>query len=600
MERKILYVDLSKREHWTEALDSEADRLLLGGRGITAFLAYKNLDKQTDPLSPEAPLILAPGYLVGWGFPTASKTIVAGRSPLTGLLGRSSVGARLGMSLNWYGIASLVVKGALDNPGILLIEGERVYIKDSGSLWGKTIGETRQWITSRYPGWHECVIGPAGENLSAIALIDCNGRQAGRTGLGAVMGSKKLKAILVKPPRPPRLPEHVRSVVGDWSKRLGHTGAITEYGTPLMASLTEMQGVFPGKNWTRSTLEWCGDRDTARTRFSTYAGENRVARNPCPQCTRPCSQVVMVDGKEVDGPEYELVYSLGSNLGFCNPEAAARLNLLADELGLDGISLGATLAWAIEAGEKGILKGAPGWGDLEGLERLTRDIAYRRGPLGELLADGSVKAAERLGKGIEFTVHSKRLELPAYDARGLKGMALGYAVSSRGGDHLTSGVYAVELTSGLWIFKDVDPLSWEGKHLLVKAMEDLFAAYDVLGVCKFSRKELGPEQLAEAVSALRGEKWSGGMILRVGERVVTLERIVNQRLGLTPIMDTLSHRLSREPISDGPRRGEVVEEDRLEEAKRLYYTARLWTPDGTPSWASIVVNELDRLGVEPP
>ncbi|BEP18709.1 aldehyde ferredoxin oxidoreductase family protein [Pyrofollis japonicus] len=610
---KILHYDLSSGRSWVEELPEKIYRLVLGGRGLAAYLLYRLLGKGVDPLGPDNVLVFSPGLFLGSGLTTASKTIIAARSPLTGFLGRSSVGARLGVEIRRLGYDALVIHGSLEEPGVLVVDRDGARVEPAKELWGMLIGEARRRLGELLPGYESCVIGPAGEHLSAMALIDCNGRQAGRTGLGAVMGAKRLKAVLVKgyaSPRPAR-PEKVRELVRKWAVELPrHPGSknLIEYGTPAIITLTnKVHGVFPGLNWRESTLDWCPQgSEKAMEALGFWAPRKRVGRNPCPFCNRVCSQVVEaeVPGKghvRVDGPEYETVYALGSNLGFCDVEPVAILNYLADEYGLDSISLGATLSWAIEALERGDLsrEDVDGldlrWGNLDALMDAVRRIALREGRLGELLADGSRRAAMKVGKGLEYAIQVKGLELPAYDARGLKGMALGFAVSSRGGDHLTSGAYAVELPGKLWVYEGVDARSSRGKGVLVKEMEDLMAVYDVTGVCKFSRYALTPEPLAEFASALLGVDMSPGDLLLVGERVVNLERLFNLREGLTPSHDTLPERLLREPIRRGPCEGCVVRPDELEEMKKEYYAARGWSPDGKPSLAKLVELSLTEI-----
>ena len=577
-------------------------RMLLGGRGLAvyAWLTLAGEGEPPDPLSPANPLVVAAGGLVGSPLSTASKTAFVARSPLTGLMGRSMAGARLGWEIRRLGYDFLVVEGALEEPGVLVLDGEGVRVERAGDLWGLKIGEARARLQARFKGYADAIIGPAGENLSAIAMIDANGRQAGRTGMGAVMGSKKLKAIVargtVNPA--PADPREARRLARELN-RLTHTSkaskALVEYGTPLMLDYTnKAHGVLPSLNWKRSTLAWCPDPEKAHEALSRFAPKMRVGRNPCIGCARPCTQVVKAHGVEVDGPEYETVYALGTDLGVCDIEAIAYLNYLADELGFDTISAGTTIAWAIHAGEEGILDGAPRWGDWKAVASLLEDMAYRRGELGKLLADGTRKAVERLGRGGELAIHVKGLEPPAYDARGLKGMALGYAVSSRGADHLTSGAYAVELPGKLWRFKDVDRLAYEGKGVLVKEMEDLMGFYDATGICKFSRYTLTPENVAPYWAAVTGLEASPGDLLAAGERAVNMERLANLWMGLDPLRDdSLPERLYKEPIADGPSRGEVVDREKFEAMRREYYAARGWTPDGRPLTATLM-----RLGLE--
>ncbi|MCE4601114.1 MAG: aldehyde ferredoxin oxidoreductase family protein [Desulfurococcales archaeon] len=584
----------------------EAYRLLLGGRGLGVLVWSLHAGKTPpEPLSPDNPLVISPGALVGSGLSTASKTAFVARSPLTGLLGRSMAGGRIGWEIRRTGYDLIVVKGALDDPGILVVDNDGVRIEEAGSLWGKRIGEARGALKERHPGYADAIIGPAGENLSAISMIDAGGRQAGRTGLGAVMGSKKLKAILVKGNTPPKAAD--RSRVLEEAGRLNKathearaSKALVEYGTPLMLDYTnKAYGVLPSLNWKRSTLSWCPDPERAHEELSRFAPRYRVGRNPCIGCGRPCTQVIRVgDSPSVDGPEYETVYALGSDIGICNIRDVAYLNHLADELGFDTISLGATIAWAMHAGEKGYLDGALAWGDAEEVARLVEDMAYRRGRLGALLADGSRRAADRLGAGHDLLVDVKGLEPPAYDARGLKGMALGYMVSSRGADHLTSGAYAFELYGRLWRYSSVDRLVYEGKAQLVKDGEDLMAFYDNTGICKFSRGTIYPENTAGLISALTGYSYTPGDLLLSGERTVTLERLVNLWLGLEPeVHDELPPRYYREPISDGPSSGEAVDRRVMEVLRREYYAARGWSPDGVPLASTLV--RLDLAGVVP-
>ena len=611
---KILLVDVSTSTTKIIEIPGLVYKMLLGGRGLGAFLAYKLLNFNIDPFSEKNPFIIIPGLLVGTGLSTASKTIIVSRSPLTNFLGRSSVGARLGSVLRHLGFDALVLVGRAMNPSVILVDNERVSIDNAEEFWGLKISNARTELQKKYPGYSSCIIGPAGENLSRIALVDCDGRQAGRTGLGAVLGSKNIKAILARAPgKKPKYSEEQRRLIVKWARTIPKSPSsktLVEYGTPIVVSLTEPQGVLPSRNWTHSTLSWCPDRNIARDNYTSYARRNRVTRNPCISCNRPCSQVIYVRDPlekkiiEYDGPEYELLYSLGTNLGFCDPENAAVLSLLADEFGFDGISLGTTISWFLEAKEKGLidLEKLPdeykrvSWGDLEGIVKLVVDIAYRNNAVASILAEGEKIASERLG-GSELAIHVKGLGLPAYDARGLKGLGLGYAVSSRGGDHLTSGMYAVELGGKLWIYDNVDPLTYKGKSRMVRFMENMFALFDILGICKFSRKELALSDILEAVNVFTGYSYTSTDLMSVSERTITLERLVNLALGLSPREeDSLPRRLFEEPISDGPRQGERIDPDEFHRMRREYYLLRGWDPDtGVPTKEILYMLGLDQL-----
>ncbi len=599
---KVLHINLTGEDLESIASDVSIEtlRILGGGRGLAALLYSWSVEEPPEPLSPHNPLVIAPGLLLGSKLTTASKTVVMARSPKTGFLGRSSVGARMGLEIRRAGYDAVVIKGRASSPSVLLIDCDGARIEPAQDLWGLKVGEARARLSKMYPGYADAIIGPAGERLSAMATIDANGRQAGRTGTGAVMGSKGLKAIMVKGCKDPAPsdPGEARRLALELT-RLTHkhpsSKNLIEYGTPLMMELTnKVHGVFPSLNWRRSTISWCPDPERRHEELSRFAPKMRVARNPCTGCWRVCSQVVKARGVETDGPEYESLYSLGPIVGLCDIEEVAYLNYLADELGLDTISLGLTIAWAIEAGERGILKNAPSWGEFEAIARLVEDIAYRRG-LGDLLADGVNKAVEKIGAGDEFAIHSKGLELPAYDARGLKGMAVGYAVSSRGGDHLTSGMYALELTGKLWKFEGVNRLSYEGKGIMVKAMEDLMAYFDSMGICKFSRYTLTPENVAPLVRALTGWDVTPGDLVRMGERAVNLERLLNISMGLKHRDDWLPKRLLEEPIPDGPSQGELVDGEKLRREIQAYCQARGWSPEGRPYRAQLHILDLERL-----
>ncbi len=586
-----------------ERVPQEYYQLLLGGRGLGVLLwaLHAGPRDPPSPLDPSNPLVISPGGLVGSPLSTASKTAFVARSPQTGLLGRAMAGGRIGWELRKAGSDYLVITGGLEEPGILIVDDDGARVEPAGSLWGLTIGEARRRLQEEYKGYADAIIGPAGENKSRIAMIDANGRQAGRTGLGAVMGSKNLKAILVKGRGTlrPAEPEKAREIARRLNRETREhpaSKALVEYGTPIILDYTNKKhGVLPSLNWKRSTLSWCPDPEKAHAELSRFAPRHRVSRNPCTGCGRPCSQVLETAEGRVDGPEYETVYALGTNIGMCSIQEIASLNKLADELGFDTISLGATIAWAIHAGEEGIIEGPPGWGDYEAIRRLIIDMAHRRGTLGSLLADGVRAAVERLGgRGGELAVHVKGLEPPAYDARGLRGMALGYAVASRGADHLTSGAYAFELPGSLWRFSGVDRLSYEGKALLVKAGEDLMAFYDNTGICKFSRYTLHPENVAPLWRAVTGIDLAPGDLLEAGERTVTLERLVNLWLGLNPERDdALPERLYSEPISDGPSRGQVIDKEAFNAMRREYYASRGWNSTGIPANYTLL-----RLGLE--
>ncbi len=608
---RILRVDLSREAVWYEPLpDDEVLRAFIGGKGLGLWYLYHFYKPGLSPFDPENPLIFMTGPLTGLSMvPSGNNTTAVSINADTGYtIGASHSHGYFGPYLKMAGFDGIIITGAAEKPVYLWIHDGKAEIRDADRFWGKDTHETEDLIKEDVGVKEASVaaIGPAGENLSAIAMIDANGRQAGRNGLGAVMGSKRLKAILVKGSKSPLpvSPSDARRIARELNKKTHEhqaSKALVEYGTPRMLEYTNIAlGVIPSLNWKRSTLSWCRDPKAAHDSLSKFAPRLRVSRNPCIGCGRPCSQVIEARGVRVDGPEYETVYGLGTDVGICDVEDVAYLNHLADELGFDTISVGATIAWAIHAGEEGILEGAPRWGDVEAIARLMEDMAYRRGELGSLLADGTKRAVEKLGRGGELAIHVKGMEPPAYDARGLKGMALGYAVSSRGADHLTSGAYAVEIPGRLWRFRDVDRLEYRGKGVLVKDLEDLMAFYDATGICKFSRATLLPENVAPLWSAVTGIEASPGDLLVAGERIVNLERLANLWMSLNPLRDDdLPDRLKKEPISDGPSKGEGVDEEKFKAMRSEYYVARGWSLEGVPTAATLTRLDLWDLLPEP-
>jgi aldehyde:ferredoxin oxidoreductase len=335
----------------------------------------------------------------------------------------------------------------------------------------------------------------------------------------------------------------------------------------------------------------------------------RVGRNPCPNCTKPCSQVVKLKkyspGTRVDGPEYETIYSLGGELEIDDPDGVAYLNHLCDIYGLDTISAGVTIGWAMEAFERGLLskKDTDGiklrFGSVESAAETLRRMAYREGKLGELLADGSREAARKLGKDSDrFAIHVKGLELPAYDIRGIKGMALAVAVSYRGGCHLTAGVYGTELVGSWWKFSKVDRLSHKNKGFEVKIHEDLMQVYDTLGVCKFSRHMFFLESLPEMVYLATGFEMDNAQLLTVGERGCNIARAFNVREGFGRKDDSLPWRVLHEPIPKGVSKGSLVSSRELKHMLDEYYQARGWDTNGIPTKVKLVALGLDDIAEE--
>jgi len=429
------------------------------------------------------------------------------------------------------------------------------------------------------------------------------------------MGAKNLKAIVAKGTNDPdyACTDTLRELAARWNETIRDhpaTRADMGYGTgEFLDWMNRESGTFPSRNW-----QW-GYFASAYER----AGEDKIELDPyywvpkysarnvaCPGCTKPCGKLFVIkEGKyaplEIDGPEYETLYSLGGAPEIASIEAVAKANEICDRLGIDTISAGLTLSWAMEAVERGLLRAE----DLDGIELRFGDedaflaalerLGRKEGKLGELLGDGVKAACDRLGAGEEFAIHIKGLELPAYDIRGAKGVALAFAVSYRGGCHLTACAYGPEYGGSWWVFGKVDRRSARGKGPFIKLLEDLMAVYDVLGICKFSRHIFFLEGLPEMVKAATGLGLTGAELLAVGERLINLARVFNVREGLTRADDHIPPRVSRDPIPAGPSVGDRVSEEELQAMLDDYYAARGWSREGVPLKAVLLALDLPEV-----
>ncbi len=618
---RVLRVNLTTGNVSLEELPQEYKRKYLGGLGFTTRYLYDEVPADCDPLGDKNKVIIAPGVLLGTGVGTASKTATCFKSPLTGGYGRAIAGAKLGVEMRKAGYEVLIIEGMSEKPVYIYVENDKVEIRDASDLWGKDAMETAEILKERHGNnFSTATIGPAGENLSFISGVEMDGRQAARGGEGAVWGSKKLKAIVVKGSGKIELhdPEKMRELVLHWAKVIKDHPATRDdmnYGSGEFYSwMNTVPGTFPTKNWQQGYFEDVFDnlKEGEKSHIDPYywVPKYTVGRNPCPACNKPCSHVVEVkEGKfapaRVDGVEYELLYSLGGVLNIDDIEAVIKANELCDRMGFDAISAGVTIAWAMEAYERGLLtkEDTDGidlrFGNGEAVVKLIPMMARREGNIGKLLADGVKRASERLGKGSEkFAVHIKGLEPPAYDIRGIKGMALAEAVSVRGACHLTAGVYGLELTGAWWKFKGVDRLSVEGKGFEVKTLEDLMTLYDVMGMCKFSRHMYFLEGFPELLKAATGIEMSMTELMEVGERVYNVSKAFNVKAGFDRKDDYLPYRIMYEPIPKGPSAGSAVTPQELEYMKDQYYMARGWSRNSIPTKAKLFMLDEPEIAEE--
>lgn len=573
---KILRVDLSSGSFKIEHMSNQMVKSYMGGNGFGVRILYDEVPPKIDPLSSENKLIFATGPLCGTPIPIAVKFGVFGKSPLTGILGESYSSGFFSEHLKKAGYDILIIEGKSEEPVFLKIFDNDIELCDASSIWGATCWDTEDILRSDLGEKRLGVlsIGPAGENIVRFACITSDRyRQAGRCGLGAVMGVKKLKAIAVhgssriEVASLDGLLEIAREIVErSKSARIEHHRV---YGTLGTLEIANTQEALPTRNWTYGFFEKAENID------AEYMLENTFVKDVgcLDRCPIKCGKYNVVKdgpfrGAAVVGPEYQTTYALGPNCFIDDLRIVIKANELCDKLGIDTISGGCTVAFAMECFERGILSEEDvgfklRFGDPEALIKLLELIAYRKG-IGNLLAEGSKKASEKLGAEA-LAVHVKGLECPGYDARVLKGTALQYAVSSRGACHLRARMQVPELTGV------VDRLGIEGKGRLVKEREDLFTLFDSLIVCKFALPIFELPDIAKAHSYATGITLTEKELLTIGERITNLERLFNVREGVTRECDTLPER-----ILSHPNRGLVTSKEELNVMLNEYYRVRGW------------------------
>ncbi len=591
---KVLEVDLSRRKIASQDADPGKQEDFLGGRGLNVSTLYENLP-QTDPFDAGNVLVFGAGPLVGTIIPANGRYNVSSRSPLTGLLGDANAAGLWAPLLKKIGYDGIVVRGAADRPVYLYVTGNQVEIREAGHLWGRTTSETYSQM-KRELGLNAYIltIGPAGENLVRFASILNDGdRAAGRTGNGAVMGSKKLKAIVLagRGQVPVADPDRVSAMARKIKAAMEAAPSFkirSQLGTTLCTLLYNTMGVLPARN------HQSGIFPGAEAISGERLKERYVIRpKSCYCCPIHCSRFSEIKqgrfaGTRMEGPEFETICAMGSNLGNDDLEAILYLNRRLNDLGLDSISTGGCIAYAMECFENGLIHRADAdglelsWGNVPAILSLVENIAARRG-LGDLLAEGVLRASRKIKGSDRYAMHVKGMEVPAQEVRGLKGWGLGWAVASRGGDHcrafpVMETVWPPEQALAYFgTEKAADRFADEGKAAMVKWAEDLGAVIDAVGLCKIAyvSMAISPDLIPAAFEAVTGKEMTLAQMLHAGERINNLERLLNLKLGLSPAQDTLPRRLVEEPLPEGPSRGQVIP---IEKMVQDYYRVRKWDP----------------------
>lgn len=632
---KVLQVDLSTGKIESYALPERMLELYVGNKGLGARLLYDLLPPMTDPLSEKNVFIVTTAPLTGAGAPSSNRFNITTKSPLTGTIVNSNCGGNFGVFLKRAGYDALIITGKAGRPVYLKIDEEAVSIEDAGELWGLDTEKTQEKLPAKTG---KIVIGPAGENLVKYAAVFSQDRAAGRGGVGTVMGSKNLKAVVAGGKQRVRVAreEKFRKAVKGWrelSREHPATGEeLPRYGTAIFVNKCDATFTLPTKNFLHGTYEHADD-----VSGETLAEKHLIKNIGCYGCPVACGRQVQLGGQNIKGPEYETLGLLGPNLLNNDLKAIIELNYQADLLGMDTISLGNTLGFVMEAKEKGLIKTDLSFGNLDRLSKMIDDIAYRRG-LGDDLAEGVRSLSHKYG-GEEFAIHVKGLEIASYEPRGAVAQGLGYAIGSRGGCHIAAG-YPIYLEANGPI--TVNPLATTGKPGLVVLNQTTMEAVSTMGCCIFSVYMFLPKVLLELNARSRlvskivrstllyggnlvgraiswpawtlpvpapffmlpqvqthmhctGKRYTLGKLMELGKRVVSMDRLFNMREGLTGADDTLPKRLT----DDLQRREEPGSKVPLAKMLPKYYSFRGWSSDGVPRKKTLKSLQIEE-GAMPP
>ncbi len=591
---KIIRVNLSNKTVKIEDLDEKEALKFIGGRGLGTKILMDEVDPGVDAYSPENKLIFMTGPLSGTPTPTGGRYMVITKSPLTGTVACSNSGGYWGAELKSAGYDGIILEGKSESPVYISIVDEKVEIHDASHLWGKVVSETTHSLEKTYGEKAKvATIGPAGEKLSKIAsIMNDIGRAAGRSGVGSVMGSKNLKAIVVKGSGKVAIADNdklkeVFSVCMKNIKENGVTGqGLPAYGTAVLVNIINENGVFPTNNFQSATFD-----KAEEISGETLAEKYLKKKDPCYRCPIACGRYCEVDGIEGSGPEYETIWCYGADCGVSNLAAIIKANYWCNETGVDAISAGATIAAAMELYQRGFIKKEDlgdgpelTWGNSEAIIEWTKRMSDADG-LGAKLAMGSYRLCELYGAP-ELSMTVKKQELPAYDPRGIQGHGLQYATSNRGGCHVRGYMISPEI---LGVPEKLDRFSLEGKAAWVKLYQDFTAAIDSVGMCLFTSFAMGADDYANMVNAVCGTDISGADFIKAGERIWNLEKLYNLKAGIDPTQDTLPKRLLEDPIPDGPSKGWV---HKLDQLLPEYYRLRGWDKIGIPT-----IEKLKELGI---
>jgi aldehyde:ferredoxin oxidoreductase len=596
---KILIVDLKKQTTSVEKTKLSDAKKFIGAKGLGAKILFDRLKKGTDPLSPDNILMFTTGPLTGTVAQTSGRGTVITKSPQTGLFVDSHFGGVFAAEMKRAGWDIIIINNRAENPIYLFIKDDNIEFKDASKLWEKQCLETHNALQEKKGKTKTAVIGPAGENLVKFSAITIDGhRHAGRGGSGAVMGSKKLKAIALSGSS--KIPlyneDKFRKKAKEVLVQIQENDFVPKrrkFGTPYWVKPINEEGFLPTRNFQEGRFEFANEINADSMQEKIVDGGGA-----CFNCVIACWNKSSIKsgpfkGIKMIGPEYETIALMGSNLGMQSIEDVAYICNICNELGMDTISLGGVLGFTIEAFEKGIISkkdlnnNSIGWGKPKELAKLIEEIAYRKGKIADILAEGSKIASEKLGKGSEdFAVQVNGLEIPGYDPRGTFGMGLAYATSDRGACHQRAWTVKAELYS-----PEFERFSFKDKAQMVKDVQDERAAFFSLVLCDFA--PISVENCVDMWNFSTGFNHTVDSYLECGERIWNLIRLFNLREGHNTSDDTLPERIFKDSFTKGPVRGVHIKKDDFEKSLQEYYSIRGWDKKGIPT-----NNKLREIGLE--
>lgn len=577
---KIARINLSTGEIKVEKLDLELAHKFIGGRGLGTKILYDEGVATVDPLSPENKLIYITGPMTGANAPSTGRYMVVTKSPLTGMIACSNSGGIWGAKLKYAGWDAIIVEGEAPNWTYINIEDDKIELLDAQEYLGM-MSEAMDTALKEKHGAEASVlnIGPAGEKkVLMAAIMNDKDRAAGRSGVGAVMGSKKLKAIVVKASR--RNLDNIADVdaLKAATKRAMDvlmanpvtSSGLRQLGTAILVNIINNVGSLPTRNWQESYFEKAEDISG-----EALAEKYLVKAGACYRCPIACGRIINVNGHITGGPEYEPLWAYGANCGNNDLNVIDECNMLCNEYGLDAISVPCTIAAAMELYQRGAIKeedcaGVPlEWGSTKALVEWTKRIGNPETELDWLMSSGSARLCEHYGMP-EISMSVKKQEMPAYDARGIQGIGITYATSNRGGCHVRGYMISPEV---LGLPQQLDRTATDDKAVWAKTFQDLTAVIDSMGHCLFTSFAMGAQEYTDLLNAATGTNHSVEEVLEIGDRIYNIERMFNKAAGMKPEDDRLPKRLLEEPIANGPSKGMVSQ---LPLTLPQYYEARGW------------------------